>query len=70
MKIIFTIHAEERIKKRNITKEEVLEVIKFPDKILRKYGKYYYQKKVQRGTMEIIAELTESNLNIITIYWL
>lgn len=70
MKIIFTGHAEKRIMIRKITKQEVVDAVKSPDKTIKKYGKYYYQKKLSRGVIEIVAERTESNINIITIYWL
>jgi len=36
MNIIFTAHAEFRIKKRKLLKEEVAEAIRFPDKSLKK----------------------------------
>jgi len=70
MEITFTFHAEFRIQKRKLLKEEVIEAINFPDQIIKKWGKYYYQKKLNRGTIEIVAERTERNINIITIYWL
>ena len=70
MKITFTFHAELRLKKRKISKQEAIEATKFPDKTIKKHGKYYYQKKLERGTIEVVAEITEDNLNIITIYWL
>ena len=70
MNIIFTKHAETRIIRRKIAKQEILNAIQFPDKTLKKYGKYYYQKKLERGIMEIVVERTEKNINIITIYWL
>jgi len=68
--VIFTFHAELRIRKRNLSKEEVLEAIKFPDEIIKKQGKYYYQKRLNRGIIEVVVERTEKNINIITIYWL
>jgi len=70
MQIIFTIHAELRLKIRKILKEEVINTIKSPDKTIKKHEKYYYQKKLNRGTIEVVVEKTESNLNVITIYWL
>lgn len=70
MKAIFTSHAEYRIKKRKLTQQEVLDAIKYPDKTIKKHGKYYYQKKLDRGTIEIVVERAEKNIKIITIYWL
>ena len=70
MKIIFTHHAETRIEIRKILKEEIINAIQQPDKIIKKYDKHYYQKKLNRGTIEIVCEKTENNINIITVYWI
>jgi hypothetical protein len=70
MEHIFTIHAEYRIKKRKLTKEEVIETIKYPDKTLKRHGKYYAQKNIGRGIIEVAYEKTERYIKIITVYWL
>ncbi|MBS3166497.1 DUF4258 domain-containing protein [Candidatus Woesearchaeota archaeon] len=70
MEIIFTIHAELRLKRRKILPEEVMDAVKYPEKTIKKQGKYYYQKKLNRGMIEIVCEKTENSLNIITVYWL
>ena len=70
MNIVFTHHAEDRVKIRKITKPEVLDTIRFPDKTMKKHGKYYYQKQLERGTIEVVVEKSGKNLNIITIYWI
>ena len=69
MKILFTHHAEERLKQRGIAKEEAIDAIEHPDLVIRKYGKYFFQKRLQRGFIEVCCEKTENNINIITIYW-
>ncbi len=70
MQIIFTKHAEYRLEKRKILKEEVIDAIKYPDKTSKKHGLYYFQKRLDRGTIEIPCEKTETNIKIITIYWI
>lgn len=70
MDITFTAHAEWRLTKRKILRGEVLDAIKYPDIILKKYGKYYYQKQLNRGAIEIVCEKIGKSLNIITLYWL
>ncbi|MBI2045729.1 DUF4258 domain-containing protein [Candidatus Pacearchaeota archaeon] len=45
MKIVFTEHAKDRMKKRKISEEEVIEAIKYPDKLSKKEGKYYAKKE-------------------------
>lgn len=70
MKLVFSNHAEQRIIKRKITKEEVVETIMHPDITLKKHGKYYAQKRTQRGLIEVVYERTEKHIKIITLYWL
>jgi len=69
MRILFTHHAQERLKQRGIAKEEVIDAVKHPDFIIRKYNKYFLQKKLERGMIEVCCEKTEKNINIITVYW-
>jgi len=70
MKIIFTIHAEHRLKKRKITKEEVIEAIKYSRITLKKSDKYYAKRNVGRGIIEVVYEKTENYIKVITAYWL
>lgn len=70
MNINFTVHAEFRMNKRKILIEDVIDTINFPDKTIKKQGRYYYQKKLNRGMIEIVAEKTENNIKVITVYWL
>jgi len=70
MEIIFAKHAIFRLKKRKILKQEVFDAIKYPDNTTKKHGKYYYQKRLERGTIEICCEKTERNIKVITIYWI
>jgi len=69
MEIVFTLHAEERIIKRGISKEEVIEAIKYPENIEKKSGKYYIQKNIGRGIIEIVYE-KENYIKVVTVYWL
>jgi hypothetical protein len=70
MKLIFTKHAEERLETRKLLKTEIIESIKFPDKILKKHNKHYYQKSLERGKIEIVCDKTEKHIKVITLYWL
>ena len=70
MNIIFTDHVLGRLERRKILKEEVIEAIKYPDKVIKKYQKYYFKKRLSRGTIEISCEKTERDIKVITIYWL
>ena len=70
MEIVFTNHAEERLKVRRFTKYEIIEAIKNPDNISKKHNKYCYQKRLNKGKVEIICEKTERVIKVITLYWL
>ena len=70
MEFIFTAHAEYRIERRKLTKEEILEAIRYPSKTLKKHEKYYAQKNIRRGTIEVVYKKTEKYIKIITVYWL
>ena len=42
MKIIFTIHALQRLEKRKLLKEEIVDAIRYADNIIKKHEKYYF----------------------------
>ena len=75
MEIRFTEHAKERLEKRKITEDEVINTIKFPERLNKEHEKYYAQKNTGRGKIEIVYEILTNPdetkyLNIITIYWI
>ena len=70
MKVIFTNHARYRIEKRKILEDEVIDAINYPDKTIKRHNKYYFQKRLNRGTIEVSCEKTESLINVITVYWI
>ena len=70
MEITFTQHAEEQLAFRKFLKHEIIEAIKAPDIIIKKHRKHFYQKKLDRGTAEIVIEKTEKHLKVVTVYWI
>ncbi|MFH1638169.1 MAG: DUF4258 domain-containing protein [Candidatus Woesearchaeota archaeon] len=70
MKIAFTVHTQFRLKKRKIQKGEVIDAVKYPDAILKRHGKYFFRKKLRRGTIEVCCERTERHIKVITVYWI
>lgn len=70
MRIIFTIHAEFRLKKRNVSKQEIIEAIKQPTLTMKKQDKHHYFKILPRGRLEIVCEKSEKNIKVITLYWI
>ena len=70
MEYIFTAHAEFRLTRRKLSEDEIIDAIKSPDATQKKHEKYYAQKKLIRGKIEIVYEKTEKYIKIITVYWL
>lgn len=69
MKIVFTEHAKDRMKKRKITEEEITQAVKYPDSLSKKDGKYYAMKNIARANIEVVYE-KENYIKIITLYYL
>jgi len=69
MDIVLTDHAKKRIKKRKISIDEVIDAIENPDKVIKFEGKFYAQKDIKRGKIEIIYE-KDKYINVITVYWI
>lgn len=69
MKIVFTEHAKDRMKKRKISEDEVIEVIKYSDNLYKKQNKYYARKNIVRANIEVVYE-QENYIKVITIYYL
>jgi hypothetical protein len=69
MKIIFTKHAKERMKKRVITEDEIIQTIKNPDKTKKQGGNYYAQKNIGRANIEVVYE-KDKYIKVITIYYI
>jgi len=69
MEIIFTEHAKFRMKRRQITEEEIVSAIKHPDKTYKRGGNYYSQKDIGRAKIEVVYE-KDKYIKIITIYYI
>jgi len=68
MSIDFTKHALERIKARNIDKNDVLNTLKKPDKIIKKTGMSIAQKKVKHQLLRVFYKEEKGAKTIITAY--
>ncbi|MBI2631393.1 DUF4258 domain-containing protein [Candidatus Pacearchaeota archaeon] len=67
MHIEFTDHARERMKKRNISEDEVINTIKYPEKTEKIDGIYYVQKSLGRFTLHVVF-IRENYIKVITLY--
>ena len=70
MLLTFTDHVLQRIIKRKITKEEVIEAIRYPSVTIKRQGKCYFRKGLMRGCIEVCCEISEKHINVITVYWI
>ena len=70
MNITLTNHAKYSLNKRKILENELVDAVKYPDKIIKKYGKHFFEKTIHRGKIEAVCEKTERNIKVITVYWI
>ena len=69
MKIIFTKHARERMKERDVFEKEVIECTKHPDKIVKEHGSIYrFQKRFSYGILQVVGEQKRNYCVVITAY--
>jgi hypothetical protein len=68
MDVVFTKHAIFRMEKRKITKDEVIDAIKYPEQIQRKQGNYCVRKNIDRANIEVVYE-KDKYIKIITVYY-
>jgi Domain of unknown function (DUF4258) len=68
--IIFTSHSEEKLNERKITRLQVIEALKKPDKIIRTYGNRVAAfKKLGKLYLKVIYRHEGKDLIIITQHW-
>lgn len=69
-RFIYTDHANQRIKEREISKIQIEETILHPDKILKTFKERIMVHKEFKGKkMEVIYRKENSKIIIITAYW-
>ena len=57
------------MRKRGITKDEVIQTISYPDITSKQKGKYFVQKNIGRAKIEVVYE-KDKYLNVITVYYI
>jgi len=67
MHIEFTKHAIDRMKKRNISEDEVINIIKFPEKTSKVDDVYYVQKHLDRFMLKVVY-IKESYIKVLTLH--
>jgi len=69
MKIEFTDHIRNRLKKRKIKEKEIIDAINNPDNEYKSEGKFYAQKDLGRGKIEVVYQ-RDKYIKLITVYWI
>lgn len=69
MEIVFTEHAKKRMRRRNIHEDDIVNTIKYAEKINKIGGIYFARKNIGRGSIEVVYE-KDRYINIITVYWI
>lgn len=67
MHIEFTKHALDRMKKRNISEDEVINTIKFPEKTSKIDEVYYVQKHLGRFMLKVVY-IRENYIKVLTVH--
>jgi len=64
--IIFTRHAKQRMVRRNISPEKVINTIKYPDLSVKKNNRIFFRKF--EYLFEVVC-VEEKVLKVLTVYW-
>ncbi len=69
MEIIFTEHVKDRIRKRKISEDEIINTIKYAEKTDKRGSKYFAKKNIERGKIEVVYT-RDKYIKIVTVYWI
>ena len=67
MEVRFTKHIKDKMKRRQISEEEIIRAIKNSNKTSKIGKKFYAQKDIGRAKIEVVYE-KDKYINIITVY--
>jgi hypothetical protein len=71
MPIVFSDHAKEQIKRRDISMELVIETVQIPEKILSSFrGRKLRQRRTHAKLLEVVTTTEGSRITVITAYFL
>lgn len=65
--IVFTKHAREQMERRNISEDEVISTIKYPEKTEKVDDIYYVYKKLDRFVLKVVYE-KQNYIKVITVH--
>lgn len=71
MRVLFSSHAEKRIKERGIKKEEVIDTIEFPEYSIRRgNNEIEVHKKIKGKILKVVYIEIENYKKVISLYYL
>lgn len=71
MAIIFSDHAIQQLKERNISRRRAQETVENPDRVLRSFkDRRLRQKRFNDNILEVVTVTEGSRITIITVYYL
>lgn len=68
MKIIYTMHALERIRQRKILPKDVSRCIESPDRVIVEHGMYKNIMKTNNNVLIVVFRKEDGNITVITAY--
>jgi hypothetical protein len=69
MKFVYTLHAEEQIRRRKIEKVWIEETIRSPDSLRRENHKCYAKKKLNGASLKVVF-IKEKYIKVVTAYFI
>ena len=71
MKIVFSDHAELKIRQRKLSRQKILETVEHPDFIRESYnGREEWFKDFGKNHLKVIVIIGDEILTIITAHWI
>ena len=68
MKILYSPHAEKRMKQRSVSKEQVEDIVEFPNYTIKRGKEIEAYKKVDNKMIKVVYFKGENYIKIITVY--
>lgn len=68
MKIVFSYHAQKRLKERDIKEKDVYEIVEFPDYTIKRGEEIEAYKKIEGRLIKVVYIIMQNYIKIITVY--
>jgi len=69
--LVFTNHAKKRMRERGVSKRQIVATLRQPKLIRKEDGSItIFSQKFGSNTLEVVAEVDNAKVIIITLYWI